>query len=661
MKALQLNDFIDFTYLSSLEASNDGKFVSFVSTIADLEENNYRSTISVLNTETGASKQLTTNNKEKSAQWLNDSTLLFISNRDKKIQDLVEKGEPWTLFYHISIHGGEAMEAFRIKKQVSSFRVVSERYLALIVSENPHEIDVHSLSKEEKLDWYKKTKENKDYEVLEEIPFWSNGTGFTSGKRSRLYVYDMQADLLTLISNEIDHNSILDVHGDKILYSFAPFSGKMGLTKGLALYDLNKNETTLLIDANTYAIRLAAFVGNSIVVNLTDMLAAGMNTNGDFYRLDGTTLTLLAEHDFGLGNSVGSDCRYGSAKTYYVHNDVLYFISTEECSSYVKALSLDGVIRKVTIADGSVDDFVVTCDNMYIVAMREQKLQEIYQVSLDSATETTLSSFNDHHFENKYVAKPKTLSFENNGVSFKGFVLEPKDFDPAQKYPAILDIHGGPKTVYGPNYYHEMQVWANLGYFVFFTNPTGSDGRGNAFMDIRGKYGTVDYDDLMKFTDIVLETYPQIDKTKVGVTGGSYGGFMTNWIIGHTHRFACAASQRSIANWISKFGTTDIGYYFNADQMASTPWDDVDKMWWHSPMKYADQVKTPTLFIHSEEDYRCWLTEGLQMFTSLKYHGVEARLCMFRKENHDLSRSGMPKHRIRRLEEITNWFESHLK
>ena len=205
-----------------------------------------------------------------------------------------------------------------------------------------------------------------------------------------------------------------------------------------------------------------------------------------------------------------------------------------------------------------------------------------------------------------------------------------------------------------------MQVWANMGYFVIFTNPHGSDGYGNKFADIRGKYGTIDYEDLMNFTDYVLEKYP-IDKTKVGVTGGSYGGYMTNWIIGHTDKFKCAASQRSISNWISKFGTTDIGYYFNADQNQATPWINHDKLWWHSPLKYADKAKTSTLFIHSEEDYRCWLAEGLQMFTALKYHGVEARLCMFRGENHELSRSGKPKHRIRRLTEITNWFEKYLK
>ena len=240
-------------------------------------------------------------------------------------------------------------------------------------------------------------------------------------------------------------------------------------------------------------------------------------------------------------------------------------------------------------------------------------------------------------------------------------VLLPKDFAPEKTYPAVLDIHGGPKTVYGPVFYHEMQVWANMGYFVFYCNPMGSDGRDNKFMDIRGHYGETDYKNLMDFTDAVLAAYPQIDRTKVCETGGSYGGFMTNWIIGHTDRFVCAASQRSIANWLSFYGVSDIGVEFAKDQCDADPISTPDKMWEHSPMRYAGNVKTPTLFIHSDEDYRCPLAEGLQMYTSRAAQGVPTRLCLFHGENHELSRSGKPQHRVRRLTEITNWFEKYAR
>ena len=199
------------------------------------------------------------------------------------------------------------------------------------------------------------------------------------------------------------------------------------------------------------------------------------------------------------------------------------------------------------------------------------------------------------------------------------------------------------------------------GYFVLFCNPRGSDGRGNAFMDVRGRYGQEDYEDIMAFLDDALARWPQIDRARVGVCGGSYGGFMVNWIIGHTERFACAVSQRSISNMVSMFCTSDIGYRFIADQCGATPWDDMDALWEQSPLAYAHRAKTPTLFIHGAEDYRCDRSEAMQMFTALRYHGVESRLCLFEGENHELSRSGTPSQRIRRLNEILAWLAHYLK
>lgn len=306
------------------------------------------------------------------------------------------------------------------------------------------------------------------------------------------------------------------------------------------------------------------------------------------------------------------------------------------------------------------DGFSVNNGSILFIGFRGTKLQEIYKLEQDE--EKQITEFNDWVQKERSISVPEKLTVETApGVSIDGWVLKPADFDKNKKYPAIFDIHGGPKVVYGEIFFHEMQYFVSQGYAVFFCNPRGSDGKDNSFSDIRGKYGTMDYDDLMKFMDSVLKEYPIIDPEKVGVTGGSYGGFMTNWIIGHTDRFKAAASQRSISNWISKFNTTDIGYFFVGDQIAATPWTNFEKLWQHSPLKYADKVKTPTLFLHSNEDYRCWMAEGLQMFTALKYHRVPSKLILFRGENHELSRSGKPKHRIRRLKEIVEWFDKYLK
>ena len=256
----------------------------------------------------------------------------------------------------------------------------------------------------------------------------------------------------------------------------------------------------------------------------------------------------------------------------------------------------------------------------------------------------------------------ETLYFLNtDGVDIDGFVMKPVGYEPGKRYPGILHIHGGPKMVFGPGFHHEMQLWAVSGFFVCYCNPRGSCGKGNAFADLQGKYGEVDFQDLMEFTDEVLRRYPEIDADRMGVAGGSYGGFMTNWVIGHTDRFRCAVSQRSIANYVGDYLLSDIGYYYVPDQQLGTIWEHPERLWKASPLTYADRVKTPTLFIHADKDYRCTLANGLEMFAALKLHGVESKLCMFYGENHGLSREEKPSNRISRLSEILHWMEEHLK
>jgi dipeptidyl aminopeptidase/acylaminoacyl peptidase len=659
MENLKLKDFLDYTFLSGLELSPDKNYGAFVVHTSDFEDNKYLSNIWLYNLTTSEYKKLTNMNEEKSFIWLDNNTILFSSLRDEKLKKRIQDGEHWTVFYAIDIQGGEAYEYMRIPMKVNSIKKIADEKFLLTAIYDHYGINLHSRKGEEKDKAIELIKENKDYEILDEIPFWSNGEGFINKKRNRLYLFDKGTKDIVPISNQYENIKVTSVKDGKALYVSSNYTNKMELTTGLYMYDLYSSKALCLVEDLEYNIEFAEFVGDDIIVAATAMDKYGINENFNFYKLQDGELVLLKKHDYGLNNSVNSDCRYGEGAARRVFNNCLYFISTENKSSFIKKLSLDGSIEKLTEDNGSVDCFDICSQGIIFIGLRGSRLQEIY--TLQKIKETQRTKFNEKIVETKTIVKPESLNFQNDGVTIEGFVLKPVNFDEKKCYPGILNIHGGPKTVYGEVFCHEMQYWANEGYFVFFCNPRGSDGRGDEFADIRGKYGTIDYDDLMKFTDKVLEKYPQIDCTRIGVTGGSYGGFMTNWIIGHTDRFKCAVSQRSISNWISKFGTTDIGYYFNTDQNLSSPWDNVEKMWFHSPLKYANQAVTPTLFIHAEEDYRCWLAEGLQMFTALKYHGVDARLCMFRGENHDLSRSGKPRHRVRRLEEITNWFEKYLR
>lgn len=670
MEKLKLDDFIKYKFLSNIMYSLNGENACFTVNEADLDSNKYISNIWIYYNEDNTYRQLTSSNEDKMFLWLEDNeTILFSSLRDLKDKEKVKEGEVFTQFYKISINGGEAKKAFRISKKVTSIKQIDENIYIFTANSNLYNKELDKLSEEEKNLELKRQTEEKDYEILDEIPFWSNGVGFTNKSRNRLYIYNALTNSYDLITDDFTNVSSVNLNDkkDKVIFIGQSFENKMELENSIYVYDLLKQTIEKIQTPYTVMHGYTNFIDdNKIVYTGKDMVKYGMNENSKFYILDvkeQKTTCITPDLDCSLTNSVGSDCRYGisPASSIQKRGNNIYFISTEGEYSYLNKLDINGEINKMTLSNGSIDDFSVSDKgDVLFIGLRNTKLQEMY-ILKDNA-EQQVTAFNQWVKETKSIIKPEKITVEtDNNVFIDGWIIRPVGFQEDKKYPAILDIHGGPKTAYGEIFYHEMQYWANEGYVVFFCNPRGSDGRGNAFADIRGKYGTIDYDDIMKFTDRVLEEYTCIDKDRVGVTGGSYGGFMTNWIIGHTDRFKAAASQRSISNWISKFGTTDIGYYFNYDQIGASPWDNQEKLWDHSPLKYAHRVKTPTLFIHSEEDYRCWLVEGIQMFTALKYHNVEARLCMFRGENHELSRSGKPKHRIRRLKELTDWFDKYLK
>lgn len=658
MENLKLRDFLDYNYLSSIEVSPDEKNTAFIVHQGDYDDNDYKSNIWIMNNETKKYFRLTGMNEERSFLWLDETKILFPSMRDKKLKVKVEEGEKWTCYYSIDINGGEAQEYMRVPLIVTSIKKIDGDNFILTAKYDNYGVNLNELTGEARAEATKKIKEDKDYEILDEIPFWSNGGGFTNKKRNRLYIYNRAIEEITPVSDSISNVTYYSYKDGVVLYVVNRFKDKQEQREAIYTYDIATKEEKLVLPSEDYRVSFAEFFGDGILCGLNDTLKYGLNQNPNFYIIRDGKVELFKEHDTWMINTVGSDCRYGGGKSFRVKGNKLYFLTTVMHDAFLNTLDINGEERVLTKANGSVDTYAIAGDDIYFIGLRGLRLQELYL--LKDEEEIQLTKFNENIIESKKLSIPEKFNIVNDGIEIEGWVLKPTDYEEGKEYPAILDIHGGPKTVYGDVFYHEMQVWANMGYFVFFCNPRGGDGRGNEFADIRGKYGTIDYDDLMKFTDEVLKAYP-IDRSRVGVTGGSYGGFMTNWIIGHTDRFACAASQRSIANWFSKFGTTDIGYYFNVDQNASSPWENPEKLWWHSPMKYADKVKTPTLFIHSEEDYRCWLTEGIQMFTSLKYHGVPARLCMFRGENHELSRSGKPRHRVKRLEEMTNWFELYLK
>ena len=245
-----------------------------------------------------------------------------------------------------------------------------------------------------------------------------------------------------------------------------------------------------------------------------------------------------------------------------------------------------------------------------------------------------------------------------DGAKVHAWVLKPPNFDPTQRYPTIVYVHC---SMFSWDFNHEFQCLAAAGFVVAYFNQRGTTaGYGQDWTRAsEGDQGGKDYEEIMLGVDELLSR-PYVDGNRLGVTGGSCGGFMTNWIVGHTDRFKAAVTQRSITNQISMFGTSDIGPECTLGETSDTPWSSLEAVWRQSPIAYAEQIHTPLLIVHSTEDHRCPLEQAEQLFAALRWLGREVELVIFEGENHGLSRGGRPGNRIERLRRIGGWFEKHL-
>jgi len=641
MQPVRIDDLLRYRFLSDLSVAPCGDRAAFVVREARSAENDYRSDLYLIRLDPVDVRPLTSGGTDGPFVWTEDGTAVdFLTRRDDPDCSSIAR---------IPIDGGEARTIVRLPHKAEALaRLPEGEYL--------YAARVSITDEGERPD-------AADYEVLTEIPFWRNGKGFTDRRRLHLFRVRPESAPEDLVDPALEIESF-DLRGDRIAAVAQRMEGKAPVTDELWLYDLG-GRTAKRLSHDRFAIDAVRFLGDqALVLVASEMSRYGLNENREVLRLDlatGEIRSLTPGWDRSVGSSIVADCRGGAGPTCRVDGDRIYVVVTERTSSFVVEIGPDGRVEPVTEPGGSVDAFDVRGRVAWTIELRGDRLQEVYRTG--PAGSERLTDLNADPLANRAISVPERFSLPSpGGGELDAWVVRPSEFNPDRRYPAVLTVHGGPRAAFGDVFFHEIQVLAAAGYAVVYTNPRGSSGRGNEFADLRGKYGTIDVDDLMAALDHAIERHPFIDPERLAVIGGSYGGFMTNWLIGQTDRFRAAVSQRSISNWISKFCTTDIGYFFNRDQIGADPWEPggSETLWACSPLRHADRARTPTLFIHSDEDYRCWLPEGIQMFTALRYHGVKARFVLFRGENHELSRSGKPRHRIRRLEEIVAWLDAHL-
>lgn len=650
MKNISARSLMDIRFLSALSVSPDGQYTAWVECKCDEKKNAYQGNIRMRDNQTGKITQLTSGGKEFSFIWDDRETILFAAERceeDKPKDAYFDR----TAFYRLNVLGGEAVRAFAVDQAASGITKVGEGLYCLECV-----VDLNKPAE--------KDEDFNDYHVFEEVPFWGNGRGFIAGKRNSLFLYDEKTGSMKKITPDYFDVSSYDVRDGRILYAGQEYREMISIYDTARVYTVKDGQTASLLPDGQFAVRAAKLTESGVLLAMSDLKPFGTGQLSDFYRcgFGGENLRKVWATENGLliGEAASCDCQYGRGTAMEIVGDEAYFVGLTRYRQEIWHLDSQNQVKKITELGSNVAALSVSAGRLFCVAQAENALDEIWEVK--EGTMTPVTDCNGPFLREHDVAKVEYLPFTDTaGDLVDGWVLKPADFDPEEKYPAVLEIHGGPRGAYTVSFFHEMQALAGNGYIVFFCNPHGSEGYGEVFGDLRGQYGQIDYEDLMQFTDHVLKNVPQIDEKRLGVAGGSYGGFMCNWIEGHTDRFAAIASQRSISNWVADFGSSEIGVTFDRNEMGADPWTDMEKMWAQSPLKFADQARTPILFIHSLCDYNCTIDQGVEMFAAMKHFGVPSRMCVFEGENHSLSRSGKPRHRLRRLDEIIGWFDRYLK
>ncbi len=629
--------------------SPDGSRIAFVVTAVDRESNEYRGAIWVAPLDGSAKpRQFTSGERRDSTpRWSPDGNwLAFASNRG-------EDKTPMNL-YVIPAEGGESRKLTDQKESVEEIAWAPDSkrvaFLARLRDEAYAEEDD------------KKRAPRRFTRVFHKL----DSVGFTGDRRKHLFVVELDGgDPRQLTSGDFEHAGA----------TWSP-DGKRIVIDGLRdeRWDVELVNRLYSVDVDGSS-EPKALTGDDGSYGDPSFSPDGSRIAYRWTPEDGT----YPHHSqLGVMNADGSDPKllttsldlqcgpYPDSREPVWDGDRLVFTVEDGGNLHVYTVAADASSEPERIVDGErvITAFDMRDGKLAYVASTHTTMRELY-VGTDGQRVTNVG---DAYTQSRELAKPERFTAVSaDDYEVDAWIVRPAGFEPGKRYPAVLTIHGGPFAQYGTGFFDEVQVYAAAGYVVLFSNPRGGSGyseeHGRAIRgpmnDAGPGWGTRDYEDVMAVVDTALANFDFIDPERLGVIGGSYGGFMTSWIIGHTNRFKAAISERAVNNLVSMFGSSDLFWIFQR-QFGGPMWENVDAYLERSPSTYAQQMDTPVLVLHSEQDLRCNIEQGEHLFTLLRLLGKDVEMVRFPAESHELSRGGSPIHRVVRFETILEYFGRYL-
>jgi len=658
-------DFYKLKEVHDAQISPDGKHVAYTYQEVDKFSNRYAKSIWIVRTDKGKPRKFTAPSAKNdfSPKWSPDGKkVAFLSNRTGNVQ-------LWT----INLDGGEAECCSDLVNGIEGFSwSMDGKFIALVSPMNSMEseefinprkkrIPVDELSLKHKKELAEKEEESKiDPRVINRV-LYKEGTIYRDDKRNHIFVRTMKTGKIRKITqNDMDYGIPSWSPNNQYLYSFANFTGDEDNNMNTDIVQIevaSGAEITITNDENANTAPQVTEDGKwCMFMSVPAERASSCNTSIKAIELGKSDPGPCQDLTEGLDREV---------QQFYVVDDsrtVYYTVADRGSINVFKFDMNSGKKQHITDEKQIIEEFHVNKSGSgftYIVSRPDVNL-DIFCVDLKSNKIKRLTDINRGFMARKFISIPEEISWKaDDGLELQGWIMKPENFSKNKKYPLIVEIHGGPHVMWGYSFWFEFQIMVSKGYVVFFSNPRGSDGYGKKFKQkIFLNWGVEDSRDILSGVEYVINQ-GFIDREQLFVTGGSYGGFMTAWIIGHDNRFKAAVAQRGVYNLTSFYGCSD-AFIIVEWEFDTFPWDNPELLWKHSPLAYVTSIDTPLLIIHSDLDYRAPINNAEELFVALKKLKKEVQFIRYPREGHELSRSGEPKHRVDRLNRIVDWFDPHL-